>query len=161
MTVTILAPAFTPDRRPTCPSWCDGTCQEWDDELHTAPTIRVPVTAEKQETSAFVAVELGRIDRNGDLGPIDIDIYVDKAGTHVGDHAKMSPNQARNVGAALFAVADTADGATPLADLIRAYGQEMAAAGAAAGSGIKTAPSYYASADQKLAEIVKRLETGR
>ncbi|BCJ65078.1 DUF6907 domain-containing protein [Polymorphospora rubra] len=96
-----------------CPDWCDQTCDEFADDkgaFHTADPIRIEVMRRNPEKVAYVAVELCQYTGN-DL-PTDpkIEIFTDQAGALTGDSAAMTPAQARQVAAALIALADQAEG---------------------------------------------------
>lgn len=162
MTVTMIAPAAAGSPQPGCPRWCDGTCKDWSEGMHSAPSITVPVTSERNDVpNPTVAVELARADYNGQAGPITVDLYVDTAGTWTPDHTKMTAEQARTLGSALFRAADMADESESLTNLIEAYGSTMATGGTFAGARSVAATSYYDRATAQLAEILRRLGVTR
>lgn len=110
MTVTVNAPTRASQALP-CPPWCNGACADWDDQMHAADTISVPVRGENDGVTApVVDVEMSRVDDDGNPGDVVIEMFVDKAGCLTADHAGMTSGQARQLAAALLNAADVADG---------------------------------------------------
>jgi hypothetical protein len=111
-TTTLIA---TPDPEPnsaTCHEglrWCDGTCNEWDDQAHHTTGFEYMEIDRGNRGSTMLAMSVFRTDTDDRPGPVQIFMGLDS----VSDEMTLSPKRARQFAAMLLNAADDADPLEP------------------------------------------------
>lgn len=109
---TIDKPTTAADDVDTCPDWCAGGCDEWSDtegSRYHGSDFRTVAARSHMDGNAEIAVSATRLDEP-DAEPVKtVNMLIGPSGRISMDDVSLTPEQARELAAALIEAADDAD----------------------------------------------------
>jgi hypothetical protein len=112
MTVTLVRPDTTtlPAIETPCPPWCAGDCADWADGARYHGSAFTDVKGVCHDVGpAVVAVSATRLDEAGSEPVPSVNMLIGREGRISHEDVSFTPEQARQLAAALLASADNAE----------------------------------------------------